>query len=181
MPALFAIPDLDRLLTRAARIGAATVRERTVLAAIALTLLAACSQAPPPSKQAAAQDQPPPDLTVQPWYAQSTAELAAFNRRASQLVDAGKFDDASAVVGESQPLADRLLAASHPTLEAMEAASGHDDLVARLYVHNGRYGWARMTYQKILVRWRAWKPQTPEIAARIKAASAAVAECDKHL
>jgi hypothetical protein len=38
-----------------------------------------------------------------------------------------------------------------------------------------------MTYQKILVRWRTWQPQTEDTAARIKAASEAVAECDRHL
>jgi hypothetical protein len=138
-----------------------------------------CSSSPPPPSQA--KDQPAPEPTVQPWYAQSTDELAVFNRRAADLIQAGQFDDASTIVTQSQPLADRLLAASHPTLAAMEAASDHDDLSGRLYLHNQRYGWARMTFQKNLVRWKAWKPQTPETAARIKAASEAVAECDKHM
>jgi hypothetical protein len=151
------------------------VRALLVLAAAALL---GCSS-PPPRDQA--KDQPPPDLTVQPWYAQSTGELEAFNRRATDLLQAGRFDQASAIVTQSQALADRLLAASHPTLAAMEAASDHDDLSGRLYLHNQRYGWARMTFQKNLVRWKAWKPQTPETAARIKAASEAVAECDKHM
>ena len=151
---------------------------RALLVVVAAGLLA-CSPSPAPQPQA--KDQPPPDLTVQPWYAQSTDELAAFNRRAADLVQAGEFDQASAIVTQSQPLADRLLAASHPTLAAMRAASDHDDLSGRLYLHNQRYGWARMTFQKNLVRWKAWKPQTPETAARIKAASEAVAECDKHM
>jgi hypothetical protein len=146
---------------------------------LAAATLLGCSSSPPPQNQA--KDQPPPDVTVQPWYAQSTDELAAFNRRAADLFQAGQFDQASAIVTQSQPLADRLLAASHPTLAAMEAASDHDDLSGRLYVHNQRYGWARMTFQKNLVRWKAWKPQTEETAARIKAASNAVAECDKHM
>jgi hypothetical protein len=151
---------------------------RALLLSLAVFTVA-CTQTPPPQPQA--KDQPPPDLTVQPWYAQSTGELAAFNRRAADLLQAGRFDEASAIVTQSQPLADRLLAASHPTLAAMEAASDHDDLSGRLYLHNQRYGWARMTFQKNLVRWKAWKPQTPETAARIKAASDAVAECDKHM
>jgi hypothetical protein len=138
-----------------------------------------CSQAPPPQPQA--KDQPPPDATVQPGYALSADELAAFNRRAGELLQAGQFEQASAIVTQSQPLADRLLAASHPTLAAMEAASDHDDLSARLYMHNQQWGWARMAFQKNLVRWKAWKPQTPETAARIKAASDAVAECDKRM
>jgi hypothetical protein len=152
------------------------VRAILVLAAAAL---AACSQAPPPQTQA--KDQPPPDLTVQPWYAQSTDELAAFNRRAAELIQAGQFEQVSAIVAQSQPLADRLLGASHPTLAAMEAASDHDDLSARLYMHNQQWGWARMTFQKNLVRWKAWKPRTAKTEARIKAASDAVAECDKHM
>lgn len=142
-------------------------------------LTVACSQAPPPQSQA--KDQPAPDLTVLPWYAQSTDELAAFNHRAADLLQAGQFEQASAIVTQSQPLADKLLAASHPTLAAMEAAADHDDLSGRLYIHNQRWGWARMTFQKNLIRWKAWKPQTPETAARIKAASEAVAECDKHM
>jgi hypothetical protein len=152
------------------------VRAILVLASAALL---GCSSSPPPQTQT--QDQPPPDLTVQPGYAQASDELAAFNRRAADLFQAGRFEEASAIVTQSQPLADRLLAASHPTLPAMEAASDHDDLSGRLYMHNQRYGWARMTFQKNLVRWKAWKPQTPETAARIKAASDAVADCDRHM
>ncbi len=128
----------------------------------------ACAPSSPPT-QPQAKDQPAPELTVLPWYAQSTDELAALNRRAADLLQAGQFDQASAIVTQSQPLA------------AMEAAADHDDLSGRLYIHNQRWGWARMTFQKNLIRWKAWKPQTPETAARIKAASEAVAECDKHM
>ncbi len=142
-------------------------------------MLACAPSSPPPQPQA--KEQPAPDLTVLPWYAQSTDELAAFNHRAADLLQAGQFDQASAIVTQSQPLADKLLAASRPTLAAMEAAADHDDLSGRLYIHNQRWGWARMTFQKNLIRWKAWKPQTPETAARIKAASEAVAECDKHM
>jgi hypothetical protein len=150
-----------------------------VLSLAALTF--ACAPAPSPQAQPQDASQPPLDPTVQPGYAQSTDELAAFNRRAADLFQAGKFEQASAVVQQSQPLVDRLLAASHPTLAAMEAASDHDDLSGRLYVHNQQYGWARMAFQKNLVRWKSWKPQTPETAARIKAASDAVAECDRRM
>ena len=78
---------------------------RALLVVVAAGLLA-CSPSPAPQPQA--KDQPPPDLTVQPWYAQSADELAAFNRRAADLVQAGEFDQASAIVTQSQPLADRL-------------------------------------------------------------------------
>jgi hypothetical protein len=152
---------------------------RTAVAVLA-GALAACAPAPQPPPEAQ-QAKPAPDLTVEPWYKQSTDELAAFNRQASELLEAGRIDDASAIVSKTQPLADRLLSASHPTLAAMQAASDHDDLYGRMLLHNQRYGWARMTYQKILVRWRTWQPQTEDTAARIKAAAEAVAECDKHL
>jgi hypothetical protein len=36
-------------------------------------------------------------------------------------------------------------------------------------------------FQKNAVRWKVWKPQTPETARRWKAAVDAVAECDRHL
>ena len=146
--------------------------------AVLAAALAACAPAPAPRTE---QAKAAPDLTVEPWYRQSTEELAEFNRQAAELLEAGRFEEASAIVGKTQPLADRLLAAVHPTLAAMEAASDHDDLYGRMLMHNQRYGWARMTFQKIVVRWKSWQPQTPATAARIKAAALAVAECDKHL
>ena len=130
-----------------------------------------------------AQEQPGPavDETARPWYSQAADELAAFNRQAGQLVDAGKFDQAAALIGETQPLADRLLSVPRPSLAGMQAAADHDDLYGRVLLHSGRVGWARMTFQKNLVRWRNWKPQTPETEARTKAAAASVAECDRRM
>jgi hypothetical protein len=46
---------------------------------------------------------------------------------------------------------------------------------------NHNYGWARMTFQKNVVRWKNWQPQTPESARRLKLAQAAVAECDRRM
>jgi hypothetical protein len=153
------------------------MRSAMVVMAAALT---ACGPAPQP-KAETGQVKPAPDLTVEPWYKQSTDELADFNRQAADLLEAGRFDEASAIVARTQPLADRLLAASHPTLAAMEAASDHDDLYGRMLMHDQRWGWARMTFQKNLVRWKSWQPQTPASATRIKTAADAVAECDRHL
>lgn len=145
---------------------------------VAAALLTACAPAPPPPEQ---QPKPAPDLTVQPWYEQSTEELVALNRRASDLDSAGKYDEAAGVITQTQPLVDRLLSAAHPTLAAMEAASDHDDLYGRMLLRNGNVGWARMAFQKNVVRWKNWKPETPETAARLKAAQASVADCDRRL
>ena len=63
----------------------------------------------------------------------------------------------------------------------MEAAADLDDVYGRMLLRNGNTGWARSTFQKNVVRWKTWKPQTPETSAAWKAAVEAVAECDKRL
>jgi hypothetical protein len=50
-----------------------------------------------------------------------------------------------------------------------------------MLLRNGHTGWARSTFQKNVIRWKTWKPQTPETDRRRKAAEEAVAECDKRL
>jgi len=149
---------------------------RIVIAAAAAATLA-CGPAPQPAQQ----PKPAVEQTTLPWYRQSTEELAAFNRQAEELFQDGQFQQAAAIIGQTQPLADKLLTVSRPTLEAMEATSDHDALYGRMLLHNGQIGWARMTFQKNVVRWRAWKPQTPETEARAKAAADAVADCDKRM
>ncbi len=142
-----------------------------------------CGPAPQngPPETAVSPPKPAVDETAKPWYAQSAGELAAINARIRALIDAGRFRDASAAISETQPLADKLLSVPRPTLEAMVAASDHDELYGRMLLHDGRVGWARMTFQKNLVRWRNWKPRTAETEARARAAADAVAECDRRL
>ena len=36
-------------------------------------------------------------------------------------------------------------------------------------------------FQKNLVRWKYWKPQTPDTAGRLKQAQDAIAECDRRI
>lgn len=139
-------------------------------------LLAACAPAPPP-----AQPQPAPDLTAQDWYAPTAAELAALAREAAAHFEAARFPEAAAAITKGQPLQARLLKATTPTLAAMEAASDLDDVYGRMLLHNGHAGWARDTFRKNVVRWKTWKPQTPETERRYKVAVEAVAECDKRL
>jgi hypothetical protein len=148
---------------------------RPILTIVALTALTACAPAPKPTEQ------PKPDPTTEDWYRQTAGQLAALAREAEVLFQQGKFDPAAEVISKGQPLESRLLAVPRPTLDAMEAASDLDDLYGRMLVRNRHYGWARDMFQKNAVRWKVWKPQTPETARRWKAAVAAVAECDRHL
>jgi hypothetical protein len=146
-----------------------------LLAAVA-ALLSSCA-APPPtaaSKQGV-------DPTTEAWYDTSAQQLAGIAREADQHFQAGRFDDAAATVQKGQWLESRLLQAPHPTLAAMEAASDLDDVYGRMLLRNGRAGFARDAFQKNVIRWKNWKPQTPETERRWKAAVAAVAECEKQL
>jgi hypothetical protein len=126
-------------------------------------------------------EQAKPDPTTEPWYGEMVGQLAGMNREAKNLVSRGRFDPAADIIERAQPIEIRLLAASRPTLEAMEAASDLDDLYGQLLLHNRHYGWARNMFQKNVVRWKTWKPQTPETVRRWRLAGSAVAECDRHL
>ncbi len=150
---------------------------RWILTAAAAATIA-CGPAPQTAKDL---PKPEADETAKPWYAQSAIQLAAANERIRGLLGAGKFKEAAVAISETQPLADKLLSVPRPTLEGMEAASDHDELYGRMLLHDGRAGWARMTFQKNLVRWRNWKPRTTETEARAKAAAAAVADCDRRM
>src|ERR1035441_396861 len=147
----------------------------TPLFLIFSALLAACAPAPAPVPK------PPPDPTTEAWYGPVTAQLAAMNRQAEALLRAGKSDPAAAVVTQGQPLSLRLLAAPHPTLAAMEAASDLDQLYAAMLLANKNYGWARLAFQKNVSRWKYWRPQTPDTARRLKSAPDGIAECGRPL
>jgi hypothetical protein len=136
----------------------------------------ACAPTPPP-----AQPQTAPDLTAEAWYPAGAEQLAAISREAGAHLQAGRFDEAAAAITKGQPLQARLLKATRPTLAAMEAASDLDDAYGRMLLHNGHTGWARDTFQKNVVRWKTWKPQTPETERRYKTAVEAVAVCDQRL
>jgi hypothetical protein len=138
-------------------------------------LMVGCA-APPPKVEA-----PKTDPTSEAWYGQTVEELSALVREADRLFRAGKQDDAAAAITKGQPLANRLLAAPYPTLDAMKAASGLDDVYGRMLLANGNAGWARLQFQKNVTRWRAWKPATDESLRLRKQAEAAIAECDRRL
>ncbi len=133
----------------------------------------ACSPAPVPVAK------PTPDLTAEPWYGETTRQLAEMTRDASRLLEQGKPDQAAALITKAQPLEARLLTAARPTLEAMEAASDLDRLYGRMLLSNRHYGWARLAFQKDAVRWKNWRPQTGESLRRFREAQASIAECDR--
>jgi hypothetical protein len=140
-----------------------------------LLALAACAPAPPPVEK------PKPDPTAEPWYAPAAEQLAAMARDADTAFRAHRNPDASKIITDSQPLANRLLAAPHPTLTVMEAASDLDDLYGRMLMADKRYGWARLQFQKNVTRWKYWQPRTSESDRRLKLAQDAIAECDRNL
>ena len=146
-----------------------------MILALALFLTACAPPAPPPVEK------PKPDPVTEEWYGKSVKELAGMNLAAGKLYAAGKLDDAGSVVTKGQELEQRLLAVPRPTLEAMQAASDLDDLYARILMANHNVGWARLVYQKNIVRWTNWKPVTPDTERRAKQAKSGIAECDKRL
>jgi hypothetical protein len=139
-----------------------------------LLLLSACAPAPPPPTVHK-------DETKEPWYNQAVQELAAQNQKAATLWKSGKPDDAAALIQSGEPIASRLLAVTNPTLPAMQDASDLDDLYGQMLLSNRNYGWARLFFQKNLARWKNWKPQTPDTAARLKQAQDAIAEVDRQM
>ena len=137
-------------------------------------LLSACAPTPPtPTVHK--------DETKEPWYNQTVKELAAQNQKAATLWKSGKPDDAAALIQSGEPIASRLLAVTNPTLPAMQDASDLDDLYGQMLLSNRNYGWARLFFQKNLARWKNWKPQTPDTAARLKQAQDAIAETDRQM
>jgi hypothetical protein len=144
-----------------------------ILAAVAA--LSGCAPEPSPAERKYA------DQTKEPWYAQTVNELSALNRQAESAFQAGKLDDASNLILKGEPLANRLVAVTHPSLAAVEAASDLDQLYGQMLLTNKNYGWARLQFQKNRARWKSWQPQTEETARRLKQAEDAIAECDRRM
>jgi hypothetical protein len=140
-----------------------------------LVVLTGCANPPSPPSI------PPDSPTTKAWYGQTVDELAGLNLEAGRLMRLGKSDQAAALILKGEPLSKRLLSVPQPTLAATVAASDLDELYGRMLFSNRNYGWARLTFQKNLVRWKYWKPQTPETQAKLKEAEAAIASCDRHI
>jgi hypothetical protein len=138
-------------------------------------LLVSCGSPPAPPVTAHG------DPTTERWYGDTLAELVKTSGDAKALLQQGKSDAAAALITKGESLSGRLLAVPRPTLAAAEAASDIDQLYGQMLLSNHNYGWARLTFQKNLARWKHWKPQTPETAVRLNQAKSAIAECDARL
>jgi hypothetical protein len=103
------------------------------------------------------------------------------NRQAETFFQAGKSDQAAALIQHGESLLNRLIAVPKPTLEAVEAASDLDDLYGRMLLSNHHYGWARMFFQKNVARWKHWSPETPDTVRRLKQANSGIEQCDRHI
>lgn len=148
------------------------------LLSITLLALLLVSCGPEPE---AAKPVPPPDPTTEAWYAPAVAKLADLDRQAEAAFRKNDQDKAAALIEEAKPISARLLAAPHPTLEAMEAASDLDQLYGQMLFTNHNYGWARLFFQKNTSRWKIWKPQTTETVRRLKLAEDGIAACDAKI
>jgi hypothetical protein len=142
---------------------------------LAAALLGACGPAAPAAKA------PKVDPTTEAWYAQSTEKLTNMDRAAEQYFQAGRSQEAAAIVTSALSLQSRLLAAPRPTLAAMEAITDLDRVYGKMLESNGYFGEARLLFQKNVTRWKTWKPQTPETERRLQEANSDIAECDKHM
>jgi hypothetical protein len=148
-------------------------RAHTVLLSAAL-LLAGCGPSTPTAEIKV-------DPATEGWYGETTARLTKINHDAAFLIQNKRTDDAAALINAGVPMQARLLTAPRPTLEAMEAVADLDDLYGRMLVADGKWGSARMLFQKNVTRWKSWKQKTPETEERLKQANDAIAECDKHM
>jgi hypothetical protein len=138
-------------------------------------MLAGCGPSGPAAQA------PKGDPAASAGYAQDTERLTNMDRAAERLFQAGRTQEAAAVVTSGEAIQTRLLAAPRPTLEAMEAIADLDRIYGKLLISNGYFGEARLLFQKNITRWRIWKPQTPDTERRLKEANADIAECDRHM
>src|SRR4051794_8430240 len=105
--------------------------------AIALTVLVACGPSAPPVKVVK------PDPTKEASYGEAVQRLNALNLELETSIRKRKAKDAAPIIEKAQPLANLLLAAPRPSLPAMEAVSGFDDLYGRVLLATKQYGFAR--------------------------------------
>ena len=151
------------------------------LALLSLLLFAGCASPPPPPAPESAAAKPRSDPTREPAYQTAVEQLARLNSEIKDLLARGRSDEAAATITRGQPIQAQLLAASRPTLPAMEAISDLDAHYARMLLTNGHDGWARLFFQKNVARWKVWEPQTEDTARRLREAQTGIAECDRRL
>ncbi len=138
-------------------------------------LFAACGSAPPEPAKAKA------DPALEPAYLRAIEELAGLNGSAAGYLKKGDRSEASALIERGEPFSKQLLAIPQPSLAALEAVSDRDQMYAEMLMGNRHWAYARQMLLKNRLRWRNWKPETPDTARRREAAEKAIAECDRHL
>lgn len=138
-------------------------------------LLIGCSSPPAPVAKT------PPDPTTESWYAATVKQLADLNQQARIAMKRGKRDDAANLIRQGEDLSHQLLSVIRPSLAAVQAASDLDQLYGEMLLANRHYGWARLSFQKNVARWKHWKPQNPDTLARLKEAENQIAECDRKM
>ncbi|MBC7925122.1 MAG: hypothetical protein H7039_05645 [Bryobacteraceae bacterium] len=121
------------------------------------------------------------DPTATPEYKDAIQELTTRCESAETLVKARKWEAASDLLQGNQPLVSLLLSVPYPAVAAAEAVSDHEDLYGRMLLRNKHYGDARFLFQKTMVRWLSWKPETEETRRRLAKAQAWILECDRNL
>ena len=146
-----------------------------VSALLLFLLLVGCGAPPAPVTKTQ------PDPTSEPWYASTVKQLADLNQQARTSLDRGKRDEAAGYIMRGQDLSHKLLSVIRPTLGAAQAASDLDQLYGEMLLANRHYGWARLSFQKNVARWKHWKPQSADAAARLKQAERQIAECDRKM
>lgn len=143
---------------------------------ITLLMLAGCTD---PARQIER------DPTREAWYAETTQQLSDLAKQAIAAHKNHNDNEAANFIQQGEPLVNKVLMVNRPTIEAMQAASDLDDLYGQMLLGNRHYGWARLLFQKNLARWKNWTPndaaQESERTNRLKLATNAIAECDKHL
>jgi hypothetical protein len=140
-------------------------------------LVTACGSSTEPQPQQQVQRDPTKGIS----YGRGVEELAGINREAKESFQAGKADEAAALIQKGEPLSKRLISVPRPTLAATEAAADLDQLYGQMLFSNRNYGWARLLFQKNVARWKYWQPQTPETARRLAEAQSAIEECDRKI
>jgi hypothetical protein len=138
-------------------------RMRTLLVA-ARDVMVSCAAPPPPPAQKAAVD--PGDGE---WYAPAITELAGLNRESGVAIAGAASPTMRRENHEGAGVVGAAAVGCAPPLEAMEAAADNENLYAGMLLANKNFGWARLSYQKNVSRWKNWRPQTGGDGAAVEA------------
>jgi hypothetical protein len=143
-----------------------------LLCLILALLTAGCAPPPPPPK---------PDPTKQASYGEAAANLGKLNQEARAALASGDRDGAARAIQQGEPMAKLLLAVPEPPLAAMEAVSDRDQMYAQMLMANRHWTFARQLFVHNRLRWKNWRPQTPDTERRLAEAERGIAACDREM